>query len=60
MQLIGESILSVFSNSLEIQINRKDFIIKNLADKLEKAEKENRELKELMSNLGIFLQGLGG
>lgn len=59
MQLIGESILSVFSNSLEIQINRKDFIIKNLADKLEKAEKENRELKELMSKVGLFLQGLG-
>ena len=44
MQLIGESILSVFSNSLEIQINRKDFIIKNLADKLEKAEKEIERL----------------
>lgn len=58
MQQIGSTILSVHLSNFENVINRKDLIIKSLLSKLEKTEQENRDLKTVLSNLGLFLQDL--
>ena len=58
MQQIGESILSVYLSNFENVINRKDLIIKNLLSRLERTEQENRDLKTVLNNLGLFLQDL--
>lgn len=58
MQQIGESILSVYLSIFENVINRKDLVIKALLSKLEATEQENRDLKTVLSNLGLFLQDL--
>lgn len=58
MQQIGESILSVYLSNFENVINRKDLVIKALLSKLEATEQENRDLKTVLSNLGLFLQDL--
>lgn len=58
MQQIGESILSVYLSIFENVINRKDLVIKTLLSKLEATEQENRDLKTVLNNLGLFLQDL--
>lgn len=58
MQQIGESILSVYLSNFENVINRKDLVIKALLSKLEATEQENRDLKTVLNNLGLFLQDL--
>ena len=58
MQQIGESILSVYLSNFENVINRKDLVIKTLLSKLERTEQENRDLKTVLNNLGLFLQDL--
>lgn len=58
MQQIGESILSVYLSIFENVINRKDLVIKALLSKLEATEQENRDLKTVLNNLGLFLQDL--
>lgn len=58
MQQVGESILSVYLSNFENVINRKDLIIKNLLSRLERTEQENRDLKTVLNNLGLFLQDL--
>jgi hypothetical protein len=58
MQQVGSAILSVHLSNFENVINRKDLIIKSLLSKLEKTEQENRDLKTVLNNLGLFLQDL--
>lgn len=58
MQQVGSAILSVYLSNFETTIKRKDLIIKSLLSKLEKTEQENRDLKTVLSNLGLFLQDL--
>mgnify|MGYP000284713295 CR=1 FL=1 len=59
MQQVGELILNDFLSNFESVVNRKDFIIKRLITELETKEQENKALKEVLKNLGLFLKDLG-
>lgn len=58
MQQVGELILKDYLSTFENIVNRKDITIKALVSKVESQEKELRDLKTVLSNLGLFLQDL--
>lgn len=58
MQQVGELILKDYLSTFENIVNRKDVTIKALVSKVESQEKELRDLKTVLNNLGLFLQDL--
>jgi len=58
MQQVGELILKDYLSTFENIVNRKDITIKALVSKVESQEKELRDLKTVLNNLGLFLQDL--
>jgi len=58
MQQVGELILKDYLSTFENIVNRKDITIKDLVSKVESQEKELRDLKTVLNNLGLFLQDL--